>query len=187
MCFSDFPIPEDFPNFMHNKLVLKYYHLFCDRFDLRKYIRFHTKVDSAVFADDYKQTGKWKVTTTHQDTGKPVTEIYDAVLVCTGHHCTPYIPEFKGIKEFKGRVLHTHDYLTPKGFENKRIMIIGVGNSACDAAVELSRCASQVYLSTRRGMWVLHRLSNGNIFFLQRILEVLPDSVKERGFRAALE
>ena len=55
-----------------------------------------------------------------------------------------------GLKDFKGQVLHTHEYLTPQGFENKRIMIIGVGNSGCDAAVELSKFASQVsYIITR--------------------------------------
>nr|XP_054769781.1 flavin-containing monooxygenase 5-like [Lytechinus pictus] len=187
MCYSDFPIPDDFPNYMHNRLVLKYYHLFCDRFDLRKYIHFHTKVDSAVFADDFEETGQWKVKTTLQETGKSVTEIYDAVLVCTGHHCTPHLPEFDGLKDFTGRVLHTHDYLTPEGFENKRILIIGVGNSGCDAAVELSSPASQVYLSTRRGMWVLHRLFNGRIFFPQRIFDVLPNSVKEKAFRSTVE
>ncbi|XP_041482053.1 flavin-containing monooxygenase 5-like [Lytechinus variegatus] len=191
MCFSDFPIPDDFPNFMHNRLVLKYYRLFCDRFDLRKYIHFHTKVDSAVFADDFKETGQWKVTTTHQETCKSMTEIYDAVLVCTGHHCTPYTPDFEGLKEFKGQVLHTHDYLKPDGFAKKRIMVIGVGNSGCDAAVELSRCASQVYLSTRRGTWIIHRLAEGgmpvDILAIRRMVDLLPDFIKNIGMKNSLQ
>ena len=49
-----------------------------------------------------------------------------------------------GLKEFKGKVLHSHDYLHARGYEGKRIMVIGVGNSGCDAAVELSREASKV-------------------------------------------
>ena len=94
--FSDFPIPADFPNFMHNRMALKYYHLYADRFNLRQHVRFHTKVDSVVFADDYEKTGRWVVTVTSQTTGKTVSEEFDGVLVCTGHHCTPNIPEFEG-------------------------------------------------------------------------------------------
>ena len=81
---------------MHNRVVFKYYQLYCDHFKLHKYINFQTKVDAIVYADDYEETGQWKVTVTPQSTGKPVTEIFDAVLVCTGHHCTPNIPEFEG-------------------------------------------------------------------------------------------
>ena len=49
------------------------------------------------------------------------------------------------IFRFKGHVLHSHDYKHMSGFEDKRILIIGIGNSGGDAAVELSRVASQVF------------------------------------------
>ena len=41
-------------------------------------------------------------------------------------------------------MLHTHDYKQPSGYEDKRIVVIDIGNSAGDAAVELARCAKQV-------------------------------------------
>lgn len=47
---------------------------------------------------------------------------------------------------FKGEIIHTHDYKHSKGYEDKKILIIGIGNSGGDAAVELSRVASQVQL-----------------------------------------
>lgn len=40
MCFSDYPIPDDFPNFMHNSKVLEYFRLYAKEFDLLKYIQF---------------------------------------------------------------------------------------------------------------------------------------------------
>ena len=45
---------------------------------------------------------------------------------------------------FQGKMLHTHDYKQPSGYEDKRIVVIGIGNSAGDVAVELAKCAKQV-------------------------------------------
>ena len=39
MCYSDFPIPDEFPNFMHNKFVLRYLNMYADNFKLRKHIQ----------------------------------------------------------------------------------------------------------------------------------------------------
>ena len=41
-------------------------------------------------------------------------------------------------------MLHSHDYKNIAGYEDKRIVVVGIGNSGGDAAVELSRVASQV-------------------------------------------
>ena len=48
--------------------------------------------------------------------------------------------------QFKGEKIHSHDYKTSKGYENKRVVVVGIGNSGGDATVELSRVASQVWL-----------------------------------------
>ena len=45
MCYSDFPIPADMPIYMHNKHVAKYFHLYADKFGLKKYIQFQTSVN----------------------------------------------------------------------------------------------------------------------------------------------
>lgn len=48
MCYSDYPIPKESPNFMHNKHVLQYFNLYAEKFDLKKYIRFKTEVTFAL-------------------------------------------------------------------------------------------------------------------------------------------
>ncbi|XP_072723767.1 flavin-containing monooxygenase 5-like isoform X2 [Ciconia boyciana] len=40
MCFSDFPIPSDFPNYMHNSKIMEYFRMYARRFDLLRHIRF---------------------------------------------------------------------------------------------------------------------------------------------------
>lgn len=53
-----------------------------------------------------------------------------------------------GLQDFQGKVIHTHDYRKPQGYEDKQVVIIGIGNSGVDSAVELSRVASQVTYRT---------------------------------------
>ena len=43
MCFSDFPIPEDFPNYMHNSKIMEYFRMYARRFDLLRHIRFRVR------------------------------------------------------------------------------------------------------------------------------------------------
>ena len=44
MAFSDFPIPKEFPMFMHNTLVQQYFHMYADHFCLKRHIQFEKEV-----------------------------------------------------------------------------------------------------------------------------------------------
>ncbi|XP_055998310.1 flavin-containing monooxygenase 5-like isoform X2 [Ostrea edulis] len=160
MCYSDYPIPKEFPIYMHNKYVLKYFNLYADKFNVRKYINFKTQVESVKMCPDFKTSGQWNITVKDLTTGKTQDHVFDAVMLCTGHHADKNTPDFPGLKYFQGKVIHSHDYKRPQGYEDKRIVVIGIGNSGSDASVELSRVASQVFLSTRRGAWVFNRVGD---------------------------
>lgn len=49
-----------------------------------------------------------------------------------------------GIETFKGQYLHSRDYKTPDEWRNKKVVVVGIGNSGGDIAVELSRVTKQV-------------------------------------------
>ncbi|XP_062989330.1 flavin-containing monooxygenase 5-like isoform X2 [Elgaria multicarinata webbii] len=160
MCFSDFPIPDDFPNYLHNSKIMDYFRMYAKHFDLLKYICFKTKVCSVTRHPDFSSTGQWDVVI--ETDGKQELSAFDAVLVCTGHHTNAYMPldSFPGIAKFKGRYFHSQDYKSPDEFTGKRVIVVGIGNSGVDIAVEISRRAKQVFLSTRRGAWVLNRVGD---------------------------
>lgn len=158
-CFSDFPMPEDFPNFLHNSKLLEYFRIFAQKFDLLKYIQFQTTVLGVKQRSDFSSSGQWEVVT--ETKGEEQRAVFDAVMVCNGHHIVPHIPleSFPGIEKFKGQYFHSRQYKHPEGFEGKHILVIGLGNSASDIAVELSKKAAQVFISTRHGSWVISRVS----------------------------
>ncbi|XP_076315668.1 dimethylaniline monooxygenase [N-oxide-forming] 2-like [Tachypleus tridentatus] len=64
-------------------------------------------------------------------------------MVCTVHHVFPYILTFLEIEKFKSKVLHTHSYKKPDGYDAKKVVIVGAGNSEEDVTVELSQIAKQ--------------------------------------------
>ncbi|KAF6074509.1 flavin containing dimethylaniline monooxygenase 2 [Phyllostomus discolor] len=157
-CFSDFPMPEDFPNFLPNSKLLEYFRIFAKKFDLLKYIQFQTTVLRVKKRPDFSSSGQWEVVT--ESKGKEHSAVFDAVMVCNGHHVFPHMPleSFPGIERFKGQYFHSRQYKQPEGFEGKHILVIGLGNSATDIAVELSKKAAQVFISTRQGSWVMSRM-----------------------------
>ncbi len=86
------------------------------------------------------------VTAKDLNSGQIVTDVFDNVMVCTGHHVTQLVPTFKDQHKFKGTILHTHSYKKPDGFEDKTVVVVGIGNSGGDVVVELSSVARKVYL-----------------------------------------
>ncbi|GMS87854.1 hypothetical protein PENTCL1PPCAC_10029, partial [Pristionchus entomophagus] len=157
--YSDFPPAVEEPNFMHNTRMLNYLRSYADHFHLTKHICFEHKVLDISRAENYSTTGQWNVQVQDTRSGLIVLERFDGVLHCTGHHAVPHSPApFPGQDKFGGRVMHAHEYKDWRGFENQTIVVVGVGNSGCDIAVELSRVAKQVHLVSRRGTWVYNRI-----------------------------
>ncbi|NXL89603.1 FMO5 monooxygenase, partial [Alectura lathami] len=185
MCFSDFPIPSDFPNYMHHSKIMEYFRMYAQHFDLLRHIRFRTSVHRVVKRPDFAATGCWEVVT--ESEGKQESAVFDAVLVCTGHHSDTHLPlhTFPGLDRFEGSYLHSRDYKSPQAFVGKRVIVVGTGNSGIDIAVELSHAAKQVFLSTKRGTWVIHRVAEGgypfDISYISRLTQLLyslvPSSV----------
>lgn len=153
--FEDFPAPSDFPHFPHHTLIHQYFRDYVDHFGLRDSIRFGTSVERA----ERRPGGGWELTL---DTGEQ--RSYDALVVANGHHWQPFVPEYPG--QFDGRIIHSHDYRTPTepvDMHGKRVMVVGMGNSALDIASEVSNrtVADHVWVSARRGVWVLSKYRGG--------------------------
>jgi cation diffusion facilitator CzcD-associated flavoprotein CzcO len=155
LAFEDFPVPADWPDFPHHAQLFQYFKDYVDHFDLRRTITFNTAVTHAERTGD----GLWKVTLS---TGE--TRFYDALFVCNGHHWSPRIPEYPG--KFDGVAFHSHAYsdpFDPVDMRGKNIVVVGMGNSAMDIASELAQrpIARTLWVSARRGVWVLPKYMNG--------------------------
>ena len=154
MEYAAYPMPESYPDYPSHWQVAAYFDDFVDHFGLRETITFRTEVTRVTPADG----GGWDVTIRPRDDARAVeTRHYDHVLVANGHHWDPRWPEpsFPGSESFPGVQLHAHYYRTPEVLEDRRVVVLGIGNSATDIAVESSRHARETYLAMRRGAWVI--------------------------------
>src|SRR5215218_11208447 len=157
MAFQSLPMPDDFPGPPDNFQMAAYFDEFADHFGLREKISFRTEVTKVEPAD-----GEWAVTT-RAESGAEAIERYGAVLVANGHHWDRRWPEpaFAGSEEFEGEQLHAHHYREPDVLRGKRVLVLGLGNSATDIAVESSRIAEKTFLAVRRGAYVIPKYING--------------------------
>jgi len=154
MEYAAYPMPTTYPDYPSHWQIADYFDAFVDHFGLRDQITFRTEVTKVVAAPD----GGYDVTTRSRDNARtPRTAHYDHVLVANGHHWDPRWPEpaFPGSEDFPGEQVHAHYYRTPELFTGKRVVVLGIGNSACDIAVEASRHARSTILAMRRGAWVI--------------------------------
>ncbi|XP_030583360.1 dimethylaniline monooxygenase [N-oxide-forming] 5-like [Archocentrus centrarchus] len=164
MCFSDFPMPADYPNYMHNSQLLQYLRLYAEHFDLLRYIKFQTTVKRVSQRPDFSLSGQWDIVTINSN-GEEERHIFDAVLVCSGHYTHPVLPltDFQGHETFSGRCLHSWEYKDADVFRGKRVVVVGIGNSGGDIAVQISRSAKKTFLSTRQGAWVVGKMSTSGL------------------------
>jgi len=157
MAYKTYPMPEDYPDYPNHFQIAAYFDDYVDHFGLREKIRFRTEVVSVEPVD-----GEWEVTVEDAD-GKREASRYRAVLVANGHHWDARRPEppFPGSEEFEGEQMHVHHYREPEVLQGKRVLVLGIGNSATDIAVEASRIAEKTFLAMRRGAYILPKYMNG--------------------------
>lgn len=147
MEYSDYPMPADYPDFPHHSQIAAYFNAYVDHFGFRDAIRFETGVDHVARDAD-------GVYTLRTDTGE--THRYDAVLVANGHHWDMRWPEpaFPGADTTAIEQIHAHQYKDEAQLDGRRVVVLGMGNSAMDIAVDASYHGTAVYLAARRGAWI---------------------------------
>lgn len=148
--YSDFPIPDHYPDFLSHFEVVDYLEAYADRFGVLPHIIFNTKVEDVKPNHDRS----WSV---RLSTGE--IRRYRAVIVANGHLWDPRTAEFPGT--FDGDSVHSHHYRTADPYKGKNVLIVGIGNSAVDIAVDVCKGANKTFLSTRRSAWVMPKYIMG--------------------------
>ncbi|XP_042465373.1 flavin-containing monooxygenase FMO GS-OX-like 9 [Zingiber officinale] len=152
MEFTDFmftPVEgRDTRNFPGHRELFLYLKDFARCFGLNELIRFNTEV---VHVGTAAATGKWIVRSRERrtDDGEFMEEIFDAVVIATGHFSLPRLPKIKGMEEWKRKQLHSHVYRVPEPFQDEVVVVVGGSLSGSEIALELVHVAKEVHISTK--------------------------------------
>jgi thioredoxin reductase len=156
--FPDFPMPDSWPDYPHHSQVLAYLERYADHFGLREHIWFGTEVTRVEPTPD----GRWDVTISGaRGGGANRTQRYAAVIVANGHNWSPKLPTYEGQETYAGEMIHASAYKDAAQLRNKKVLVVGAGNSGCDIAVEAAQQATRCWFSSRRGYWYAPKFAYG--------------------------
>ena len=175
MEYSDFPMPKSYPDYPRHDQIAAYFDSYVEHFGFRDRIRFETSVRRA----ERRPGGGWELTV---DDG--TAHRFDALVVANGHHWDKRWPEpaFPGADTFAGTQLHAHDYVDNEPMAGKDVVVLGIGNSAVDIAVEASYVARSTYLAARRGAWIIPKYLFGKPTDQLKNDPRVPFKVRQRMF-----
>lgn len=139
------PFPEDYPRYVPRQKLVEYYDQYAKAFDIKPH--FGEEVISIK-----KSNGHWRVKTV---SGKK----WDAnhVVVATGVNRAVNRPLFEGEEKFLGRIIHSRLYKNADSFENQKVLVVGMGNTGAEIALDLSEHEVATWLSVRSPINIVPR------------------------------
>ncbi|KAL6973419.1 hypothetical protein U1Q18_027600 [Sarracenia purpurea var. burkii] len=157
MGFTDFPFlakkGRDMRRFPGHKELFLYLKDFCDWFCLEEMIRFNTRVEYVgmlEFPGFGNKDLKWVVRSREKKCEKLVVEeVFDAVVVATGHYSQPRLPAIRGRDTWKRKQMHSHIYRVPEPFRDEVVVVVGNSLSGQDISMELVDVAKEIHLSAK--------------------------------------
>ena len=126
--------------------TLRYLNHVADRFDLRRDIRFRSRLSAAHFAEE---TRDWDLTL---EDGSRFRSRF--LITAIGVLSAPVMPRIDGIDRFKGRFFHTARWPhEPVSFEGQRVAVIGTGATGVQTIQEVAKTAGQLTVFQRTPNW----------------------------------
>ena len=147
--YKDFPFPPGSPLYPDHAGVRRYLESYAEHFGVKPHIRFKSKV-----VDVSPQGEGWRV---QLEAGTAAD--FDAVVVASGHQGSPSHPAWKN--DFTGEYLHSHTYRVPEPFRDKRVLVVGMGNSAVDIASDICVVTQSTTIAARSPVLVMPRMLFG--------------------------
>ncbi len=148
--FADYTFEDHFgkpiPSFPPREVLYDYITGRAEKDDLRRYMQFNTAV--RWIAEDGED--RFSVTVESLTDGHTRVEVFDHVIVATGHYSIPNFPVYEGFATFPGRVMHSHDFRDAHEFAGKDLLVMGSSYSAEDIALQSKKYGARSVTITYR-------------------------------------
>jgi len=169
------PFPQDYPRYVPREKMVAYLDAYAERFDLRP--RFGETVKSVRRKEDGYVL-------------ETETETFNAshVVIASGSNAEPFVPSLPEMELFKGRRLHSADYTEAAPFAGQSVLVVGMGNTGAEIALDLAERGARPTLSVRNGVHIVPRQLFGvPIQIVGIATQPLPRAVNDRLFPIILD
>ncbi|MGW6021496.1 flavin-containing monooxygenase [Streptomyces sp. NPDC055099] len=145
-------IPRSFGRWVSRDNVLRY---------LEKYAEFHQlEIVTGVEVSRLERTADGNGWLLHATGGRELTG--SAVVIATGYNHTPHVPDWPGRDTYSGELVHASAYREPSPYAGKDVLVVGVGNTGAEIAVDLvAGGAARVRLAVRTAPHIVRRSTAG--------------------------
>ena len=160
------PFPDHYPEFVPKNLLIEYFNDYVDRFDIQPhYGQEVTHIE--------RNNGTWKVSVKGNEDW-----IVNHLVIATGTNRSVVVPSWPGEESFTGEMVHSRWYKNPKPFMDKRVLVVGMGNTGAEIALDLSESGITTFISVRGEVSVVPRDINGrSIQVTSKQLAKLPFNI----------
>jgi cation diffusion facilitator CzcD-associated flavoprotein CzcO len=147
--YPDYPFPQGTSDYPNHREVMGYLEDYAEHFGLRNCFRWNTEIVSVAQDGD-----RWAIRLSSGEV-----EYFAGVVIANGHLWDPAMPDLPG--SFDGEVVHSSAVKDSRMFADKRVLIVGSGNTGCDLAVDAAHHARSVAWSVRSGNWFVPKYIMG--------------------------
>jgi len=171
-----FPFPAAYPRYVPRNLMIEYLDSYAANFDLNP--RFGDTARSV-----RRNGNDWFIQSASSSISAPY------VVVASGFNTEPVIPSVPGMENFRGKVIHSAEYINARPFAGQSVLVIGMGNSGAEVALDLSEGGARTSISLRNGVYIMTRDIFGIPIQLVAMLatRVLPSTASETLFPRILD
>ncbi|WWC87614.1 uncharacterized protein L201_002504 [Kwoniella dendrophila CBS 6074] len=131
MAFRNFPFPDETPLFPEQALIQRYLESYATHYDLRKHIKFSTRVERVYLTSQGEETEsgssgrRWTIESHDLKNDEIEKEEYDYVVPSNGHYCDGWIPPIRGLSSFPGEIIHSRFYHRASDYIGKTVLVVG--------------------------------------------------------------
>jgi cation diffusion facilitator CzcD-associated flavoprotein CzcO len=185
MRYAEKPFPPQTQLFPKHHTVKQYLEDYAE--EVKNTVQFETQVVDVQLKDPSSST--WVVTTKNLRTSVAQADVYDAVVVASGHFTVPYLPDIPGIqnwdKSYPGAILHSKLYDSPEVFRNKKVVVVGSSASGLDIGAQINQVSMGKILASQKSDSYLSSSSPADKIICPEIVEFLSPASHDRAIRFA--
>lgn len=140
----EMPFPNEYPRYVPKDLLIEYMEEYAKKFSIQPHY-------SEELLSARRKDGYWQAETSES------TYFIKNLIICTGYNHTPSVPHWEGEETFRGEILHSKSYRNSLPFRGKKVLVVGVGNTGGELAIDLVENGIETAICVRSPLRIVPR------------------------------